>query len=293
MKKIFENFYIFSKFALSFTLLVCLIGLLYIFYVNYNKESYLSKSQLSFEKKIQESINNNSNLINKVENKMRANELTLIEIKKSIQGLSAMNKNNDIVSINENIETLNNNFTSLYNEIDSIKNNLHSSSEDKNLDILDKSYNDIIDLILIKYENNINFNLELDYLIKILGSKKNLNIEKLSILSTDTFNGYEYLDDIFNKEVNKYFKETANKNTNSFFSKIILPYVEISPSSENKITDNLIIKIKKIKFDINNRNVESALKNLETIKNYRNIFKLSTIEIDKYIKFKTELYRLK
>ena len=293
MKKIFENFYIFSKFALSFTLLVCLIGLLYIFYVNYNKESYLSKSQLSFEKKIQESINNNSNLINKVENKMRANELTLIEIKKSIQGLSAMNKNNDIVSINENIETLNNNFTSLYNEIDSIKNNLHSSSEDKNLDILDKSHNDIIDLILIKYENNINFNLELDYLIKILGSKKNLNIEKLSILSTDTFNGYEYLDDIFNKEVNKYFKETANKNTNSFFSKIILPYVEISPSSENKITDNLIIKIKKIKFDINNRNVESALKNLETIKNYRNIFKLSTIEIDKYIKFKTELYRLK
>ena len=293
MKKIFENFYIFSKFALSFTLLVCLIGLLYIFYVNYNKESYLSKSQLSFEKKIQESINNNSNLINKVENKMRANELTLIEIKKSIQGLSAMNKNNDIVSINENIETLNNNFTSLYNEIDSIKNNLHSSSEDKNLDILDKSYNDIIDLILIKYENNINFNLELDYLIKLLGSKKNLNIEKISILSTDTFNGYEYLDDIFNKEVNKYFKETANKNTNSFFSKIILPYVEISPSSENKITDNLIIKIKKIKFDINNRNVESALKNLETIKNYRNIFKLSTIEIDKYIKFKTELYRLK
>ena len=293
MKKIFENFYIFSKFALSFTLLVCLIGLLYIFYVNYNKESYLSKSQLSFEKKIQESINNNSNLINKVENKMRANELTLIEIKKSIQGLSAMNKNNDIVSINENIETLNNNFTSLYNEIDSIKNNLHSSSEDKNLDILDKSHNDIIDLILIKYENNINFNLELDYLIKLLGSKKNLNIEKISILSTDTFNGYEYLDDIFNKEVNKYFKETANKNTNSFFSKIILPYVEISPSSENKITDNLIIKIKKIKFDINNRNVESALKNLETIKNYRNIFKLSTIEIDKYIKFKTELYRLK
>ena len=72
-----------------------------------------------------------------------------------------------------------------------------------------------------------------------------------------------------------------------------MPYLEISPTSENIVTNDLILKIKEIKLYISNRDIESALKNLKTIENYDNNFQFSYLEIEKYINFKTELFRLR
>ena len=38
MKKIFDSFYIFSKFSLSFILLLCVFFLIYLLYTNYQNE---------------------------------------------------------------------------------------------------------------------------------------------------------------------------------------------------------------------------------------------------------------
>ena len=146
---------------------------------------------------------------------------------------------------------------------------------------------------MIKYENNINFDLEIDYLRKSIKKNKNFNVEKILVLTNKPFKGFEYLQKVFDEEVNRYLKKTIIKNPNSFFSKIILPYLEVSPSSENKISDDLILKLNKIKLEIEKKNIEEALKDLKTLKNYENIFKLSYLEINKYSKFKTQLYSLK
>ena len=69
--------------------------------------------------------------------------------------------------------------------------------------------------------------------------------------------------------------------------------MDVSPSTENIITNDLIIKIKKVKINIENRNIKNSLINLKTIKDYEKSFKLSTIEIKKYLDFKNEISNLK
>ena len=156
-----------------------------------------------------------------------------------------------------------------------------------------KGINEIIDLILIKYENSINFEQELVYLSNVVSENKITIIEKLYILSTDAFNGYVYLNKTFDDEVNMYIKKRLTDNEDSFFKKIILPYLDVSPTTENQITDDTILKIKEIKRNINNKKIDNAFKNLLTIKNYNNIFQITSSEIDKYLKFKNELISLK
>ncbi len=296
MKKILDNFYIISKLSLSFILLICLIGVLYILYINYKNENIISTSQYNFEQEIKKDIEKNSQLIEKIVVEIKQNESILSEIKNNIDLLSKQNKDNNASSLNKSIELLNNNFDLLSKEIKDIKKNKTNTSLTKNkeqLDLIDRNKNEIIDLILIKYENNLMFDQELNYLKKIINSDKLTYVEKISILSNKPYKGHEYLKIKFDEEVNLYLKKIISTNPESLFSKIILPYLEISPTSENKISDDLISKIKETKLDLENRNIENALVNLKYIDNYENFFEKTYLEINKYLNFKKELFSLK
>ncbi len=294
MKKIFENFYVFSKLALSLTLLICLIGALYILYINYQNEAEISKNNTFFEEELKNNINKNSELINEIINEIKVNEVVLEEIKISIDNLSNKNKTNDISNINDTLELLNNNFKSLSEEVKILKdNNILSSSTDQDKDkIISKSNKDIVDLILIKYENNIDFSEELEYLKKNTNKNQSTIIEKILVLSIKTYKGHDYLKTIFDQEVNTYLKKIINKNPDSLLNQVIMPYLKVSPSSENTINDDLILKIKEIKSDIENKNFQNAFNKLKSIKDYQTIFKLSSTEINKYLNFKSELLSL-
>jgi len=137
------------------------------------------------------------------------------------------------------------------------------------------------------------FTKELEYLKNVLDNDKLANVDKLSILSIDGFKGHEYLKNTFENEVNIYLKKIVNKKPNSFFSRIFFPYVEVSPTSENIVTSDIVRKIKVVNLHIENKNIVKALNNLKSIEDYHKIFILSSEEIKKYIKFKNELYELK
>ncbi len=296
MKKIFENFYLFSKLGLSLILLICLIGVLYVFFINYQKERSNSKSNLLIEHNLKSNIEKNSDLIEKVSNEIKLNKKTLDSIKNDIKSISNQNETLDISNLNDSILLLNQNFKLLSEEIENLKQVRLNSQPIQNKDqsyIIENNKQDVIELILYKYENNMRFDQDLAYLKKLIGENNIPNFEKITILSTKTFKGHEYLLTIFNDEVNNYLRNKINKNSNSFLSKIILPYLEISPTSENTVNSDLIINIKKIKLDIEKRNMENALKNLKTINEYQINFDLSFKEISKYINFKRELLSLK
>ena len=297
MKKIFGNLYIFSKLALTFTLFICLIGALYILYISYQKESKNNQIYSNYEEEeLKNNINKNSDLINEIIKEIKINESVLLDIKKNIETLSAENETNKISNIVESVNSLNNNFNLLSEEIKNLKNNKLDSSLKKdqyNSNLVQESIDEIVDLILIKYENNINFNQEVDYLKKTIGEKKLANIEKILILSTKPYKGHTYLKKIFNEEVNIYLKKIIIENPDSFFSKIILPYIEVSPTSENQVNSDIILRIKETKLNIDNKNIENAFNNLKNIKGYENIFKLSSLEINKYLNFKNEILKLK
>ena len=207
MKKIFENFYLFSKLALSLSLLICLFGALYIIYINYQKESKISENQIKLEETLIVNINKNSDLINNIAKEIKLNEIALSEIKKNIENLSSQEKEEDISNLNNSINLLNDNFDKLSEEIRNIKNNNFSSIIDSNArkpNLINSGKIEIIDLNLIKYENNIQFNQEIEYLRKIITDSKVANLEKIIILSSNPFRGHQYLKKIFNEEVNIY-----------------------------------------------------------------------------------------
>ena len=295
MKKFFDSFYIFSKFSISFVLLFSLLGVIYILLINYQEEDTSSKIKLASDKEIKDDIIKNTQLINKLISEIRLNKEVILEIKENTSQISQQSENDKIKNINENINLLNKNLNSLSLEIQDLKKQKSKTftSENKNQKIIDKSKNDIIELILLKYENNISFEKEIEFLKNTMKNKDKSYFEKISVLSSEPFKGYEYLKSTFELEANKHLKKLVNKNPNSFFGKIITNFINVSPTTENRISNNLIQKIKDINLHIENKDLDIVLKKLKTIEDYENIFEISLLETKKYLEFKLQLYGLK
>ena len=291
MKKIFDSFYVFSKFSLSFILLLCVFFLIYLLYTNYQNEDEVSKLQIEIENELRENINENSEFIKNISKEILDTKTALINIEKLIKENSNKNSEVDLTSINESIELLNKNFNSLSYEFSSIKNKNIEDQPINNPELVNQSINEVVELIKIKYENNINFDRELKYLETTLENNKNPILEKLSILKKNKYKGHSFLEDQFNEEVNLYLKNIVNEN-NSLFNKIFLPFINLSPSSENIILDEKILILEETKFFIKNRNISKAYESISKIENYKVFFKLSFNEMKNYNSFIAEISKL-
>ena len=291
MKKVFDSFYVFSKFSLSFILLLCVFFLVYLLYTNYQNEDEVSKLQIELENELRENINENSEFIKNISKEILETKTALTNIEKLIKENSNKESKVDLTSINESIELLNKNFNTLSYEISSIKNKNIEDQSNNNPELVNQSINEVVELIKIKYENNMDIDRELKYLETILGNNKNPILEKLSILKRNKYKGHLFLEDQFNDEVNLYLKNIVNNN-NSLFNKIFLPYIDLSPSSENIISDEKILILEETKFFIKNRNITKAYDSLSKIENYKVFFKVSLNEMNNYNNFITEISKL-
>ena len=158
--------------------------------------------------------------------------------------------------------------------------------------MINQSINEIIELIKIKYENSVNIDNELKYIEKILGNDKTPVLEKLSILKNKKYKGHIFLENQFNDEVNLYLKSIMKEN-NNFLNKIILPYINLSPSSENTIIDERILLLDVIKSHIKNRNITKAYYNINKIEKYELFFQVSSNEMKNYNSFIKALIEIK
>ena len=291
MKKIFDSFYVFSKFSLSFILLLCVFFLIYLLYTNYQNEDEVSKLQIEIENELRENINENSEFIKNISKEILETKTALTNMERLIKENLNKNSEADLTSISESIELLNKNFNSLSYEFSSIKNKNIEDQPINNPKLVNQSINEVVELIKIKYENNINFDRELKYLETTIENNKNPILEKLSILKRYKYKGHLFLEDQFNDEVNLYLKNILNEN-NSLFNKIFLPYINLSPSSENIIFDEKILILEETKFFIKNRNITKAYDSLSKIENYKVFFKVSLNEMNNYNNFIKEISKL-
>ena len=292
MKKIFESFYIFSKFSLSFILLLCIFFLIYVLYINYQNEDLVTKNQIELENELRANINENTELIKNISKEIFETKTALINIESSIK--ENLNKDDaiDLSAINESIDILNKNFNTLNLEISSIKNQNFENQTINNPELINQSINEIVELIKIKYENNLFFDKELNYLRKISG-KNNYNVlEKLSILKNNKYKGHSFLENQFKAEVDLYLKNTMNKN-NNIINKILLPYINLSPSSENTIIDEKVLLLEEINFYIKNRKIIKAYDSISKIERYEDFFQISSNEMKNYKNFIKEISRIK
>ena len=291
MKKVFDIFYVFSKFSLSFILLLCVFFLIYLLYTNYQNEDEVSKLQIEIENELRENINENSEFIKNISKEILETKTALTNIEKLIKENSNKESKVDLTSINKSIELLNKNFNSLSYEISSIKNKNIEDQSNNNLELVNQSVNEVVELIKIKYENNTDFDKEFKYLEKILQKNKKPILEKLSILKRNKYKGHLFLENQFNEEVNLYLNNILSEN-NNLFNKIFLPYINLSPSSENIISDEKILILQETKFFIKNRNITKAYDSISKIENYKDLFKISLNEMKNYNNFITEISKL-
>ena len=292
MKKVFDSFYVFSKFSLSIILLLCVFFLIYLLYINYQNEDEVSKIQLELENELRENINKNYEFIQNISKEILETKTALINIEKIIKENSNKKSEVDLTAINESIDSLNKNFNSLSSEISSLKNkNIASQSKNKT-ELINQSVNQVVELIKIKYENNASLDRELKYLETILEKDKAPVLEKLSILKNNKYNGHIFLENQFNDEVDLYLKNIMNENKN-FLNKIFLPYMNLSPSSENIIIDEKILILEEIKFHITNRNIKKAYESMKMIEKYEVFFQISSNEMKNYNSFMTAIIGVK
>ena len=189
MKKVFDSFYVFSKFSLSFILLLCVFFLVYLLYTNYQNEDEVSKLQIELENELRENINENFEFIKNISKEILETKTALTNIEKLIKENSNKESKVDLTSINESIKKLNNNFNSLNLEISSIKNKNIEYQPNNNPELVNQSIKELVELIKIKYENDMDFDRELKYLETILENNKSPILEKLSILKRNKYKG--------------------------------------------------------------------------------------------------------
>ena len=167
-----------------------------------------------------------------------------------------------------------------------------SSKSNKQANILNDSKDEIIDLIIIKYENNMDFNREIDFLKEISSEAELASFEKIMMLINKPFKGYKYLKNTFRNEANQLLKKTIIQNKDSLLNNIILPYLEVSPSTENIIEDPQVILLGQISKELDNKNIKKAFDDLQSINNYEAVFSETLFEMNKYIKFTDTLHKI-
>ena len=96
MKNLFNSFYIFSKFSLTFILLLCVFFLIYLLYTNYHNEDEQAKVQKDLEIELRKGINENSQYIRNISNDILQTKTALKNIEKIIKENSYNNSKIDL-----------------------------------------------------------------------------------------------------------------------------------------------------------------------------------------------------
>ena len=281
MKKIVDYFYVFSKISTSLILLLALLTLGYFFYLSYEEQEDVYLNQNNKDNSLQDSVNDNFDKIQEISKKIDSNDKSLIQIQKLIKNLNnnalQNNKNDDLelmlINLSTNLKNLSLDVKKLKDQIQNEKNIVKDNIS--NDSYLDNQKKDLIELIIIKFENNLSFDEELIYLEKITNKNKIHLFEKLNILLNKEYKGKQYTQKIFAEESNNYIKNKFNKDTNNIFRTVFSPYISISPSKQNNLEDQDLLSINNIEMLIKNKEYKKSLDKIKLIHKHE-IFYLGT-----------------
>ena len=269
MKKILQNFYLFSKLSLSISLLLALFFLGYLFYRSYSLISVEESIELTNNNNLINSINSNSSRIEKIELLINENNLKLIDI---INTLKSSNENKQSKQVLEDIEA---DFNDIKLELKKLQNSFQKNEIAKKqpdqLNNINKE--NTIKLIKFKFENGLDYSKELDLLSKILGVKSANLIEKLYLINNNRFVGNKILKSYFKKETDVFISNSL-LSSNRIIN-IILPYIKIEPSKNKQLSDSRLIAIENISRELESKNYLKSINLINSIDKNTKFFKLT------------------
>jgi len=274
MKKTLDYLYIFSKLSTSFILLFILLIFGYFFYISFKNQETSNNDQLELINKLNQNVENLSELSKKIE----ITEISIDEIKTSIQNISKSDQSKEVLLLNNKIENLDLGLKNILvdlQEIKTINNSVSDTAPSSNIliPIIDKNKKEIIELINYKFENNLDFTEELDILQNFDNINNQYIYEKINLIRLKNFRGNKFLKDIFSQELNLYLKENFNKNSQNFIAKSLMNFVVIKPSKTNDIKNNETLLLKEIGTLLEEKNYKTSYTKITTINNYKKYFR--------------------
>ena len=287
MKKTLDYLYIFSKLSTSFILLLCVLVLMYFFYLSFNNQRNLDSEQGKFinilienseqllilSEKIQttdSSLENIQNFLNNSNDKSISKEIDLLNTK--IADLS-LELQNIVVNLQE-IQS-----SKITNKKNIVKENRSNPSIDTNKLELGK-------LILFKFENNLDFNEDLLILQSLNNENKQYIFEKINLNNYQNYRGSIFLKNLFEQELDVFLKNSINDVSNNFIKDSFMKFIIIEPSKKNTIKNNEVNYLKEIKSFIDQKKYKNSYKKIKNIKNYQNFFSDTVSQLTIVIEFK-------
>ena len=278
----FNNFYLLTKLTTTFILFFAVLFLGYLLVKSYkvnDEESYI----ITIDDKIQalsQSIENYSQKLISINQKVSINEKSLNLLNETLDNNFVDAKFDEILKKNQNLQDQ---ITNLGNSIHSSENRIIKYNENKDVD---NTVSNLINLIILKYENGSNINAELLLLQnQIHDDSKKAYLEKLFILSDQKFIGMVNLQNQFEKFMREYLNDYYKKRNNNIFVNYLINFFYIEPNHNSNFKNETLKRFSMIKNKLYEKDIKSSLKYLSLIDDNDIYFNSWIEEAKNYIDF--------
>ena len=285
MKKIIENFYVFSKLSTSIVLFLVLFFMGYLLYSSYssinNESSKNDEEILSIVSLIKENQSQILALSNEFNTKF-----------KNLEKISEILNNNDfdkeglslkIEDINNNINILKNDLIGIQDKIEKVSNNSVAYNDDSS------TIEDIKKILFIKFLNNSNLDEELNLLSEIISNENAHYLDKILILKNKLDFDYQNLTNEYKSIRNLYLKENIVDKKNNYLVKIIIPIIDIKPSNKSSFRNKDLSIFKDTKELLNNKKFSESIERLKSLKFQEEYLDEFIYKVSIYADFKNTL----
>ena len=277
-----NNFYLLTKLTTTLILFFAVLFLGYLLVKSYkvnNEESYI----ITIDDKINalsQSIENYSQKLISINQKVSNNEKSLSLLNETFDNNFVDVILDEFLKKNQNLQDQ---ITNLGNSINSSEDRIIKHNENKGAN---NTVSNLVNLIILKYENGSNINAELLLLQnQTYDDSKKAYLEKLFILSDQKFIGIINLQNQFEILMREYLNDYYKKKNNNLFINYLINFFYIEPNYNSNFKNETLKRFSMIKNKLYEKDIKSSLEYLSLIDDSDIYFNSWIEEAKNYIDF--------
>lgn len=277
-----NNFYLLTKLTTTLILFFAVLFLGYLLVKSYkvnNEESHI----ITIDNKINalsQSIENYSQKLISINQKVSNNEKSLSLLNETFDNNFVDVILDEFLKKNQNLQDQ---ITNLGNSINSSEDRIIKHNENKGAN---NTVSNLVNLIILKYENGSNINAELLLLQnQTYDDSKKAYLEKLFILSDQKFIGIINLQNQFEILMREYLNDYYKKKNNNLFINYLINFFYIEPNYNSNFKNEILKRFSMIKNKLYEKDIKSSLKYLSLIDDSDIYFNSWIEEAKNYIDF--------
>ena len=281
-----NNFYLLTKLTTTLILFFAVLFLGYLLVKSYkvnNEESHI----ITIDNKINalsQSIENYSQKLISINQKVSNNEKSLSLLNETFDNNFVDVILDEFLKKNQNLQDQ---ITNLGNSINSSEDRIIKHNENKGAN---NTVSNLVNLIILKYENGSNINAELLLLQnQTYDDSKKAYLEKLFILSDQKFIGIINLQNQFEILMREYLNDYYKKKNNNLFINYLINFFYIEPNYNSNFKNETLKRFSIIKNKLYEKDIKSSLEYLSLIDDSDIYFNSWIEEANNYIDFNANI----